>query len=136
MTNIDSSEVIEKLTEVLDLLKAKKEPKKEDVKSNEKCDEKCKCPFRKMMSEKEFDELCKMTDNMKKVGKEDCATCLCMAKKVANTPLIEEFEEDKIYQEQSNKECFQTINSVLSLVLLVVFFVFLFRIIKGLYCTV
>ncbi len=145
MTDIDSNKVIEKLTEVLDLLKTKKEVKKEeDTKCEVKCvDEKCKCPFRKMMSEKEFEEFCKMAENMKKedfvkvCSKGKCESCPFMTKKVdVNVPVLEEFEDQIVCQEQPGRECFQVINTILSLVLLILFLVFLFRTIKGLYCTV
>jgi hypothetical protein len=149
MTDTDSSKVIEKLTEVLELLKAaKKEPVKEvkEVEVPKKSEEevKCteKCPLRKVMSEKEFAEFCKMAEGMKKedfvkiCSKGECGSCPFMKKTVA-FDIPEEFEqEQKVYQEQSSRECFQVINTILSLVLLVLFFVFLFRTIKSLYCTV
>jgi len=152
MTDTDSNKVIEKLTEVLELLKAEKEPKKEPKKEDTKCvDEKCvdencvddkpKCPFRKVMSEKEFDEFCKMAENLKKedfvkvCSKGDCGACPFMAKKT-NVPQdnVHVFEEQRVCQE--SKECIQVINTVLSLVLLVLFCLFLFRSIKGFYSSV
>jgi len=160
MTDIDSSKVIEKLTEVLELLKTKKdlteEPKKEESKEEskevDKCDpevDKCldKCPFKKMMSEKEFKEFCKIADKEMKKGdlikicpkgvcsKGECEQCPLTNKLVFDLP--EEFgQERKIDQTNECLVGFQVINTILSLVFFVLCFVFLFRSIKGLYCTV
>ena len=70
MIESDSSKVIEKLTELLDLLKTKettKEVAKEVVKETEvKCDKCDKCPLRKIMTNAEFEEFGKIAEKMKK----------------------------------------------------------------------
>jgi hypothetical protein len=147
MTEIDSNKVIEKLTEVLDLLKSKKEVVKEAIKDEsfketvkEQVLEKepKKCPLRKTMTEEEFTKIAR---NTKVCKNEDCGNCPFLKKtetetETSNYDLSEEFEIPTLYQEQSNRESFQVINSILSLVLLVLFSVFLFRIIKGFYCII
>lgn len=158
MTDSDSTKAIEKLSEVLDLLKAaKKEVKEvkeakdtklvEEVKAVEEtkpCAD--KCPLRKAMSEKEFAD---MVESMKKadvvklyrtcVDCKECTGCPLMNKKVA-FDLPEEVSEvgyEEVAEGPCKKgECIQVINAILSVILLVLFFVFLVRALKGLYCTV
>jgi hypothetical protein len=164
MTDIDSSKVIEKLTEVLDLLKAsKKQPEKKvecnikcdekctekcdekcDEKCTEKCDEKCdekcaeKCPLRKVLSPQEFDEFCKMAQSMKK---EDLVK-MCKKGECTGCPFMvkdvvfEEFDNAIDQKQKESRECFQVFNTILSIILLVLFVIFLVRAIKGFYCTV
>jgi len=160
MTDIDSNKVIEKLTEVLDLLKAsKKEPEKKvecNIKCDEKCPEKCvekcdekcdekcvekcdgKCPLRKVLSPQEFDEFCKMAQSMKKEDlvkmckKGECAGCPFMVKDI----VFEEFDNTIDQKQKESRECFQVFNTILSIILLVLLVVFLVRAFKGFYCTV
>ena len=156
MTDTDSTKVIEKLTEVLDLLKAaKKEPVKEPVVpkveeskpvETKPCSD--KCPLRKAMSEKEFTD---MVESMKKADVvklyrtancanggdcKDCVGCPFMTKKVA-FDVPEEFEDQVEEAGPCKKgECIQVINAILTVILLVLFFVFLIRALKGLYYNV
>jgi hypothetical protein len=152
MTDTDSSKVIEKLTEVLDLLKAKKETteKKCEVKCDEKCavkcDEKCavkcdeKCPLRKVLSPQEFEDFCKKAESMTKddlmkmCKKGECSGCPFMTN--GKNVIFEEFPTEEVQKQESSRECFQVFNIILSLLLLILFVVFLVRALKGFYCNV
>jgi len=137
MIESDSSKVIEKLTELLDLLKTKettkevakeatKEVAKEVVKETEvKCDKCDKCPLRKIMTNAEFEEFGKIAEKMKKedfvqmCSKEECTTCPFMNEEQTST------KKDLCY-------------GFVSFIFFILFLVVLFRTIgtiKGLYCT-
>lgn len=165
MTDSDSTKVIEKLTEVLELLKKKeakdvkkpeeiKETKPQSPVDSPQCSEKT-CPLRKVLSEKEFND---MAQNMTKVDVVkvtakcvDCPTGGCpFMSKCGTVPSVsfaqgkEEFIEELDTLNTLNTQntpckkgdCVQVINVVLSVILLILFFVFLFRALKGLYCNV
>lgn len=122
-----NTEIIQKLTEVLNILKAKEEEK---------------CPLRKMMSSEEFE----------KISKDKCEKCPFFLKKnqkddskddskddieKENEEFIDKPEnkpEHKTEHKAEHKQC-QLLNSI-SIFLLVLLAILLVRVIKGFYCTV
>ena len=120
MTDIDYTKVVEKLTEVLDILKKEKTEKTEKIEEKpegkSECKSECKpeskgCPLRKIMSEEEFEKM------EKTLTKEISGECVCV-----NCPL-----------ERYNNKQESPFVSIILFMLIISFFIFLGKFIRGFY---
>jgi len=132
MTEVDSQKIVEKLTEVLELLKKEPEKSVEVVEKEEETKDDCcsKCPFKKMLME-ECKKECKKTGECPKecvkVVK-DCKDCVCKDCPCKGNKVIEDFMSEDFEMCQRDSIC--PLNGILFLLFLVIFIISLIRFIK------